>query len=546
MKRIMNLVIPMTGKGRFLKYICLSILSGLTGFMFINTVTGVIGQLIAGTFANTGEYLLIFVVIILLFIWIRKVLSVAIIKLSQTLFWDLRKQIVQLVLKSGYQQLVVQKTEVHAAIVSDINILTQASTTIIDFFTAIVLTVICFIYLSTISLILFGITLLVTLTGVAIYRLRASVNMANLQKARTLENKFQASFNSLLDGFKEIFMDARKGQVIFKQQITPVAEEAYKNNTKAYIGFLNNQITGYTLFYILIAAILIYLNTALKIETKYTVTFVFILLYLLGSINTIMVLLPVLIRARIAAGRLLGLKDKLQHNEHPVLNNERLIFKEDFEQLSVNNLVYQYGVSEQAFGIGPVNLEIQKGDTVFIYGGNGSGKTTFVHTLLGLMIATGGEIRFNDIVIENNLYPEYKELFAVVFSDFYLFNELLGADDFDAARWSYYLHLFELEEKVTIDRGVFSSTDLSTGQRKRLALIAALLENKPLLMLDEWAADQDPYFRKKFYTEIIPLLKEEGITIIAITHDDRYYHCADKLYKMEYGKLIAESVHEYQ
>ncbi len=540
----------MTGKAGLLKYIGLGILSGLCSFLFINTVTSVLGQIIAGNFTNTHEYLLIFVAIILLFIWIRRVLSVAIIRLSQTLFWDLRKQIVSLVLRSGYQQLSARKTEVHSAIVSDVNMLTQASQSIIDFFTATVLMVVCFAYLATLSLLLFGITLVVALTGIGIYRLRASMNVKNFQRSRALETSFQSSFNAILDGFKELFMDPRKGKDIFDHQVRPVSTQAFDNNTKAYIGFLNNQITGYTLFYTLIAAILIYLNTALKIEVKYTVTFVFTLLYLLGAINTIMVLLPVLVRARVSAGRLLELKDKLEREDSPVgaiIPGPPVIFKNALEQITISQLVYEYGATSQAFGIGPIDLEIRKGDVIFIYGGNGSGKTTFIHTLLGLRIPTGGEIRVNDIPVSQDLYPQYKAFYAVVFSDFYLFSELLGIDKPDLEKWRYYLQLFELEDKVSIDdKGVFSTTALSTGQRKRLALIAALLEEKPLLVIDEWAADQDPHFRKKFYTEIIPLIRQTGITIIAITHDDRYYHCADKLFRMEYGKLIPERVQVFQ
>ena len=300
------------------------------------------------------------------------------------------------------------------------------------------------------------------------------------------------------------------------------------------------------MFYALIAAMLIYLNSALQIEVRHIVTFVFTLLYLLGSINTIMVLMPVLVRAKVAAGRLMDLKDQLEQEDRPLEKGYSAIFKDDLEQITINNLQFKYGTEDKSFSIGPINLEIQKGDVIFIYGGNGSGKTTFIHTLLGLHIPTAGEIRFNNIAISNSLYPEYKSLFAVVFSDFYLFNELLGIEKVNIADWNYYLKLFEIEDKVSIDeKGVFSTTDLSTGQRKRLALIAALLEEKPVLVIDEWAADQDPYFRKKFYTVIIPLLKQRGISIFAITHDDRYYDCADKLYKMEYGKLIAENVHIY-
>lgn len=538
MRRLLQLIMPITGRAGFILYTGLGILSGLCSFLFINTVTGVLGQLIAEKFATPGKYLLIFGTIILCFIGLRKLLSVAIIKLSQRLFWDLRKQIVSLVLRSDYQQLAARKTEVHAAIVSDVNMLTQASQSIIDFFTATVLTVICFSYLCMLSWKLFIITLLTAVAGIFIYRLRAGVNIRNLQKARTLEDNFQGSFNSILHGFKELFMDPLKGKEIYDQQIVPVSEKSYENNSKAYIGFLNNQITGYTLFYTLIAAILIYLNTALQVEVQHTVTFVFTLLYLLGAINTIMVLMPVLVRAKVSANRLLDLRDQLQREYHAEIGGNTLLFKEELEQIAVQQLEYRYG-GAQSFGIGPIDLDIQRGDVIFIYGGNGSGKSTFVHTLLGLLMPTDGVVSYNNIQVMPEMYSEYRKLFAVVFSDFYLFNSLLGIEAFNTEKWHFYLRLFELEGKVSIDsEGRFSTTELSTGQRKRLALIAALLEEKPVLVIDEWAADQDPYFRKKFYTEIIPLLKQQEITIIAITHDDRYYHCADKLFRMEYGKLI--------
>ena len=161
---------------------------------------------------------------------------------------------------------------------------------------------------------------------------------------------------------------------------------------------------------------------------------------------------------------------------------------------------------------------------------------------LGLWLPSAGEIRLNGVRVNHDNYPAYRAAFAVVYSNFYLFDELLGLETFSREKWDYYIRLFELEGKVTLEGNKFSTTELSTGQRKRLALIAALMEEKPVLVIDEWAADQDPYFRRKFYTEIIPLLKKEGIAIIAITHDDRYYNCADKLYRMDYGKLVRESV----
>jgi putative ATP-binding cassette transporter len=284
----------------------------------------------------------------------------------------------------------------------------------------------------------------------------------------------------------------------------------------------------------------------LNIKANDIVSFVFTLLYLLSSIETIMVLFPNLMRAKIASNHLIDLKSELEKANLEQFIPKKHIFKNEFNQITIRGLEFYYEGVDKCFSIGPINFDIQKGEIIFIYGGNGSGKTTFIHSILGIYPSTSGEIKLNGVLINNDNYPEYRTIFSVVFSDFYLFNELIGIDNLDIKKWNHYIQLFELEGKVKMEGKCFSTTDLSKGQQKRLALIASLLEEKPVLVIDEWAADQDPHFRKKFYTEIIPLLKKEGIAIIAITHDDKYYHCADKIYKMDYGKLTEEDVKEYE
>ncbi|NIG56802.1 cyclic peptide export ABC transporter [Chitinophaga sp. Cy-1792] len=547
MKRILKLALPRTGIIGLLKYVCLGILSGLCSFLFINTVTRVVTLIIAGEYTVSKEYMILFTCIILAFMWVRRTLSLAIIHLSQTLFWSLRKEILSLVLKADYQQLAGRRTDVHAAVVSDVNILTNASMGIIDFFTAAILAVSCLVYLATISMLLFGITLVIALLGITVYRLRARANVRNFQQARALETSFQENFNAILNGFKEIYMEPEKGRYIFNEKIGKIATEAFRNNTKAYTGFLNNQITGQVLFYILISSILLVFSVTLNIPSGNTVSFVFTLLYLLGAIETIMVLLPNLVRARVASNHLMDLKTKLEETDYHTHSLNGNPFTGGFEQIVIRGLEFHYiAKEEKAFSVGPVNFDIAKGEIVFIYGGNGSGKTTFMHTVLGLHIPTAGQIWLNGVKVTEDNYADYRAMFAVVFSDFYLFNDIAGVQEVDLAQWNYYLQLFELEGKVTLEGRTYSTTSLSTGQRKRLALITALMEGKPVLVIDEWAADQDPHFRRKFYTEIIPMLKQEGITILAITHDDKYYHCADKLYKMDYGKLMVENVSIYQ
>lgn len=540
MRRIMKIILPLTGKWGLLKYMILGVLSGLFSFLFINAVNKVIGLLIAGEFKSISkEYILLFASILLLFIWIRRSLAVAIIKLSQELFWTLRKEILASVLNASYQQLSSKKVQIHAAILSDVHILTDASMNIITFFTSLILAIACLGYLASLSLVLFGITFAIAAIGVTIYYYSSKKNNQEFERARSLENDFMNSFNAIIDGFKEIYMEPKKGSYIYEKKVNAIASEAYKNNTGAFTGFLNNQITGQVLFYVLISSVLLFFSIVLKIRVNDTISFIFTLLYLLGAIETVMVLLPGLMRARIASNHLIDLKSELEEENYQPRLSEKHLSRDEFDHIAVKELEFYYGNGKKSFGIGPLDLRVNKTDVVFIYGGNGSGKTTLVHNILGLCIPASGEIILNGTRITDEKYGAYRAVFSVVFSDFYLFNELL-ADHFNEEKWNYYLHLFEMEHKVKIENRIFSTTDLSTGQRKRLALIAALMEEKPVLVIDEWAADQDPYFREKFYTKIIPILKSEGITIIAITHDDKYYHCADKLYKMDYGKLIAE------
>ena len=548
MLRLFKLVLSLLGRAGLVKYILLGLLSGLSSFLFINFVTKAVGHIIAGRFSDMRlQYTVIFATIICLFVLVRRALSMGIIRLSQKLFWNIRRQILASVLNAQYHKLSARKMDVQAAMVNDVGTLTSVSLSIIDFFTASILAIASFSYLASISLTLFLITVVVAAAGCLVYHYGSRKNNERFEYARTLEREFFKNMHAILDGFKEIYMEPRKGRAIYDEKIKPISKEANKNNVAAFTGFLNNQITGQILFYVLISSILLVFSFVFHIRPKDVVGFVFTLLYLLGSLETIMIAIPGLSRARIAADRLLDLSEELKTHNFRNRAPAKYLKKGDIESITIRDLEFRYanGDLEQGFSIGPMDFDVRKGEVIFIYGGNGSGKTTFIQAVMGLQIPAAGEIRLNDIPVVDETYAEYRTAFAVVFSDFHLFTELFGIKSPDQEKFRHYVHVFELEGKVQLEGKRFSTTDLSMGQRKRLALIASLLEDKPILILDEWAADQDPYFRKKFYTEIIPMLKQEGFTIIAITHDDRYYHCADRVYKMEYGKLAERVLDEY-
>jgi putative ATP-binding cassette transporter len=206
-------------------------------------------------------------------------------------------------------------------------------------------------------------------------------------------------------------------------------------------------------------------------------------------------------------------------------------------KISFENVRFEYSLKNE-FSVGPLNFFINPRDLIFISGNNGSGKTTIFKLLTGLYQPTSGNI----IIDNQSVWPEsifyYRSLFAVVFSDFYLFKQLYGINSIDPEWTNTWLDRLQLTNKLKIINGKFSTLKLSTGQRKRLALFAALAEKKPILILDEWAADQDPGFRQYFYNSILPLIRAENITVIAITHDENYFHLADKRLHLENGVLV--------
>lgn len=210
-----------------------------------------------------------------------------------------------------------------------------------------------------------------------------------------------------------------------------------------------------------------------------------------------------------------------------------------FSTIALDGAVFRHAGRDGSgsFTVGPVDLTVERGSILFITGHNGAGKSTLIHMLLGLYPTQRGSLSIDGNRVEPETLAAYRDLFAVVFSDNHVTRRLYGADALDDGFAEELLDLLEMSDKVALDGRAFSTIELSQGQRKRLALAAALLERKPVLVLDEWAADQSPYFRRKFYREILPWLKARGITVIAVTHDDAYFDVADVQLQVDRGGL---------
>ena len=266
-----------------------------------------------------------------------------------------------------------------------------------------------------------------------------------------------------------------------------------------------------------------------------------IVLYMISPLSTILNILPAFGRAMVALHKVeelgLALETHTSESEEIAAPTKMSCWKE----LKLKGVAHSYH-QEQAdshFILGPLDMEFCPGELVFLVGGNGSGKTTLAKLLMGLYVPEAGQIFLDGQLITDETREMYRQLFAVVFSDFYLFEQLLGlvTPELDAQA-QLYLAQLHLNHKVQVANGVLSTTALSQGQRKRLALLTAYLEDRPFYIFDEWAADQDPVFKEIFYTQLLPDLKRRGKGILVITHDDRYYHLADRILKLDYGQLV--------
>jgi putative pyoverdin transport system ATP-binding/permease protein len=243
--------------------------------------------------------------------------------------------------------------------------------------------------------------------------------------------------------------------------------------------------------------------------------------------------------AETSAGAVLGLRTALEQGRDQA--GGEAAEPPPFTKIRFDEVEYWYG--KGGFGVGPLEFEIAAGETVFLVGGNGSGKTTLLKLLTGLYLPKSGRVLVDEVRVERAAYQDYRSMFSAIFSDYHVFDRLYGHSEIDELFVESMLTRFDLRHKTSFANGKWATRDLSTGQKKRLAMIVAHLEDRPVWVLDEWAADQDPEFRHRFYVELLPELKKSGKTIIAASHDDRYFHVADRVYKMEAGRFVALKVH---
>ncbi len=405
----------------------------------------------------------------------------------------------------------------------------------------------CLVYLAVLSLPMFCLLVVMLAVGTTVQFMCQMRGVLGFRKAREQEEVLHKAYRDISDGAKELRMQRSRRTKLFSGQIAATVETIQRVNSRAINTFVVGRALGSALFFLLIAALLAW--AAFRTVEPATLSgFVLVLLFLKGPLDQLVGVLPGVGRAKVGFLRIADLSARFT-NPEPHLHLDR-----DSPDVGLEHAIEMRGVcyafetegGGEGFALGPIDLKLDAGELVFIVGDNGSGKTTLIKLLLGLYGPQAGEIFLDGELVTAQTRDDYRQLFTTVFSDFYLFEDLVPGQPRGMApalpeQALPYLERLEIAHKVTVKEGAFSTLDLSTGQRKRLALVHAYLEGRPVLVFDEWAADQDPTFRHLFYTELLPELRASGHLLVVISHDDRYFHIADRVVRMQDGKIVEDT-----
>jgi putative ATP-binding cassette transporter len=346
---------------------------------------------------------------------------------------------------------------------------------------------------------------------------------------------------ALLEGLKELKMHGQRREAFQSNQMRTATDAYQYHSIVAMTRFIMADSVSQLVFYVPVGLLLFALPFVHTLSPQTLTGYVLTTLYMTGPLGALMSALPSFGRAIVALQKVeaLGLSLTAGTTEENVVARPASI--RSWERLELQDVVYAYPreLGDSHFTLGPMHWTIYPGELIFLSGGNGSGKSTFVKLLTGLYLPNAGEIRLDGQPITDENREWYRQLFSVVFSDFYLFENLLGLSSSGLdAQVQHYLEQLQLDHKLQVTAGVLSTTALSQGERKRLALLTAYLEDRQIYIFDEWAADQDPQFKDIFYTRLLPGLKAMGKTVLVISHDERYFFLADRLLKLDDGKLI--------
>jgi len=380
--------------------------------------------------------------------------------------------------------------------------------------------------------------------GVLVYELIETRTRPYLAQGREKWDVLVGFYQALILGNKELKLHRSRREAFFSEGLRPTAVSMQKLSFAWHSIFAIAASYGQILYFLVIGGVLFLVPHWGRFDAQILTGFTLMTIYMTSPISFIVGVFPAFQRASVSLNQIESLGLSLSAGEPSDVRTQEVPPVQSFSGLEVVGLKYVYHQEDEdgTFTLGPIDLKLHPGELTFIIGGNGSGKSSFARLVTGLYVQESGTILFNGQPVLDVNRDHYRQNFSVVFSDFYLFDQLFGlvSDDLQE-RVAFYLKKLRLTSKVKVVAGRLSTTNLSQGQRKRLALLTAFLEDRHIYLFDEWAADQDPSFKEVFYHEILPELKSRGKTVLVISHDEHFYHVADRIIKFENGLVMGDS-----
>ncbi|MDR4479036.1 MAG: cyclic peptide export ABC transporter [Nitrospira sp.] len=519
----------------------LMVVTGLVAGLSSVGLLAVINKLINGAGATSELFAVAFIGLAVLKVLSNYLSQLLLVTFAQKTILNLGMELCWKVVRAPYRTLERRGApDILATLTDDTNAMAWAVNGLPGLAINIAILAGCSLYLAWLSWQAFLGVVILSVLGLLGYRQLYHRVLRSSLAVREAKGALFEHFRSLTEGMKELMLHRGRREAFVDSDIRQAAESLRHYNLVTTKQYLTTDSWTQVLFYGLIGVILLLFPRLLSLSGEALTGYAFAMLYMIGPMWGLLGMVPTLSRGQVALEKIESLGLALNEGsreggaERPVAQGAQVV--------EFSKAIFSYepnGEDERSFSLGPLDVTIRTGELVFIIGGNGSGKSTFVKVLTGLYLPQQGEVTLNGETIASATQDWYRQHFAAVFSDFYLFKKLLGLDPaLIASQADGWLKTLRIQHKVSIQDGEYSTINLSQGQRKRLVLVTAMLEDRPFYVFDEWAADQDPQYKEVFYGELLPELRARGKGVIVVTHDDRYFHVGDRVLKLDEGKIV--------
>jgi putative ATP-binding cassette transporter len=490
--------------------------------------------------AGNGRYLALFIVVVLIFLRAQRYILLTSVADVERLLDDIRRRIAELLARSDLRDVErIGRAQIYGSLHRETVTISQATSSLVIAAQSALMVLFSLVYLGWLSRAALALMLVAMIVAVRAHLKRGERSMRLLYEAQHTENEFFDALNHLLDGFKEVKL-RRERSAALAERLRRISSRLHDMKVETGSSFAMQFVHGQLAVYLLLGAVVFLLPRMSASYSDVVIKATASILFIVGPLTNLLSTMPAFSAANVAAESIANLETQLERAASQAPAADDIPKAPAPAELDARGIVFRFtdAAGAPTFTVGPVDLRVAPGEIVFIVGGNGSGKSTLLKVLTGLYTPDEGTLRVGGVTLTPATAAWYRSHFAAVFTDYHLFDRLYGLEQARPARLAELLATFQITDKTGVVEDRFTTLDLSAGQRKRLALAVAMLEDRPILVCDEWAADQDPEFRRFFYERLLPGLKAAGVTIIAATHDDRYFASADRILKMEDGRFV--------